>query len=345
MDLISIDGAEAGGGGQVLRTALTLSAVTGRGFRLERIRARGLRPGLRQQHVACVRAAALACGAEVHGAFDGSPDLRFVPQAAAPGEFSFDIGSAGAATLVLQTIVPILALAPSASRVSVLGGTHVPRSPSFEFLARHWVSVVERLGLVVRPSLVCAGFAPKGEGRIDCQIAPWTRPASLDLGRRGALVAVRGTAGWARLRGNVAERAAKAARDVLWEARRIESEWDVSELSASAPGSFVQIEGIFEVGRAACFQLGERGLRPELLGARAARWLLRFLEQEEAVVDPWLADQLAVPFAAGRAGGRVLTSEVSSHLETVAAVLGLFGVPARTLGRRGAPGGLEVEAW
>jgi RNA 3'-terminal phosphate cyclase len=197
----------------------------------------------------------------------------------------------------------------------------------------------------VRPSLVRAGFAPKGEGRIDCHIEPWVRPASLDLGRRGALVAVRGTAGWARLRGNVAERAAGSARDLLWEARRIESEWDVAELSASAPGCFVQIEGIFEGGRAAYFHLGERGLRPELLGARAARWLLHFLEQEEAAVDPWLADQLAVPLATARGGGRLLTSEVSAHLETVAAVLGLFGVPARTFGRRGGAGGLEVEPW
>ncbi len=162
MDLVSIDGSGSEGGGQVLRTALALSAATGRGFELSRIRAQRLRPGLRPQHLAAVRAAALACGAEVHGGFDGSPDLRFLPQAPAAGEFSFDIGGAGAATLVLQTVVPILALAGAPSRVSVLGGTHVPRSPSFDFVARHWAAVVERLGLVARPDAGACGFRAQG---------------------------------------------------------------------------------------------------------------------------------------------------------------------------------------
>ena len=229
MDLVSIDGSGSEGGGQVLRAALALSAATGRGFEVSRIRAQRARPGLQPQHLAAVRAAALACGAEVHGGFDGSPDLRFLPQAPAAGEFSFDIGGVGAATLVLQTVIPILALAGLPSRVSVLGGTHVPRSPSFDFVARHWAAVVGRLGLEVLPTLVRAGFAPKGEGRIDCEIRPWARPATLDLCRRGALVAVRGVAGAARLRGDVAGRASAAARELLWEARRIETTWDVVE--------------------------------------------------------------------------------------------------------------------
>ncbi len=345
MDLVSIDGSGSEGGGQVLRTALALSAASGRGFELSRIRAQRLRPGLRPQHLAAVRAAALACGAEVHGGFDGSPDLRFLPQAPAAGEFSFEIGGAGAATLVLQTVVPILALAGAPSRVSILGGTHVPRSPSFDFLARHWAAVVERLGLVARPTLVRAGFAPKGEGRIDCEVCPWVRPATLDLGERGALVAVRGVAGAAHLRGDVARRASEAARELLWEARRIETAWEVVEADASSPGSFLQIEGIFEQGRAAFSVLGERGQPPELMGERAARRLLRFVEADTPAVDPWLADQLAVPLALARGGGRLLTSEVSSHLERVAGVLRAFGVPAETRGRRGGPGELEVGRW
>ncbi len=345
MDLVSIDGSAGEGGGQVLRTALALAAVTGRAFTLERIRAKRPRPGLQPQHLAVVRAAALGCGAEVHGAFDGSPDLRFLPRAAGAGEFTFEIGTAGAATLVLETVVPIVAAAPATSRVSVLGGTHLPRSPSFHYLGRHWVPVVERLGLLVRPTLVRAGFAPKADGRIDCEVRPWARPATLDLSRRGPLVAVRGIAGAAHLRGDVAAKAADAARRLLWEARRIESGWEVVAANASAPGSFLQVEGVFEQGRAAFAALGERGLRPELMAERAARRLLRFIDDDAAVVDPWLADQLAVPLAAARGGGRLVTSEVSSHLETTAAVLRLFGIPAQTWGRRGGPGGLEVGRW
>ena len=116
MDLIPLDGSQGEGGGQILRTALALSAATGQGFRVERIRAKRLRPGLRPQHLAAVRAAAIACGAEVHGAFDGSPDLRFLPGPVAAGEFRFDIGTAGASTLVLQSVLPVLATAPTASQ-------------------------------------------------------------------------------------------------------------------------------------------------------------------------------------------------------------------------------------
>lgn len=342
MDLVALDGAQGEGGGQILRTALALSAVTGRGFRVERIRARRLRPGLRPQHLAAVRAAAMSCGAEVHGAFDGSPDLRFLPGTVAAGEFHFDIGTAGATTLVLQTVLPILATAPEKSRIHVTGGTHVPRSPSHHFLARHWCEVVGRLGLHVRLSLERAGFFPRGGGAVRAELDPWSRPATLDLERRGALVGVRGVSGAARLRGDVAQRAAAAARALLWEQRRLESEWEVVDLQATSPGAFLQVEAIFETGRAAFSLLGERGLRAEVLGERAARRLLRFIDDDEAAVDPCLADQLAVPLAVAGGGGRLRTSEVTSHLETVAGVLRQFGVPAETWGRRGGPGGLSV---
>jgi RNA 3'-terminal phosphate cyclase (ATP) len=340
--LILLDGAQGEGGGQILRAALTLSAVTGQGFKVERIRASRLRPGLRPQHLAAVRAVAMACGAEVHGAFDGSPDLRFVPASPSPGEFRFDIGTAGAVTLVLQSVLPALAIATSGSRVEVRGGTHVPRSPSHHFLSRHWCEVVGRLGLHVGLRLERAGFSPRGEGCVQAEVEGWARPATLDLSRRGRLVAVRGISGAARLRGDVARRAADAARAFLWEERRLETEWEIVDLAAASPGAFLQVETVFETGRAAFGLLGARGLRAEVLGERAARRALKFIDEEEAVVDPWLADQLAVPVAVAGGGGSLRTSEVTSHLETVAAVLRQFGFPAETWGRRGGPGGLAV---
>jgi len=342
VELIPIDGAQGEGGGQVLRTALALAAVTGRGFVMTRIRAGRARTGLRPQHLAAVRAVAMGCGAEVHGAFDGSPDLRFLPGRVAAGEFHFDIGTAGAATLVLQAMVPALATAEAPSRVAVVGGTHVPRSPSLHFLARHWAPVVARLGLRLDAALEKVGFYPRGGGEVQAEVAVWPRPATIDLTRRGALRALRGVSGAARLKGDVARRQADAARALLWERTRLDSAWDVIEVPAASPGSFLQVEAEFENGRAAFALLGERGLRAEVLGERAVRRLLRFLDDEEAAVDPCLADQLAVPLAIAGGGGRVATSEVTSHLETVAAVLRQFAVPSRTWGRRGGPGGLEV---
>jgi RNA 3'-terminal phosphate cyclase (ATP) len=340
--LIPIDGSQGEGGGQIVRTALALSAVTGQGFEITRIRAGRAVPGLRPQHLAAIRAAAMACEARVGGVFDGSPDLRFEPGPVAAGDFRFEIATAGAATLVLQTVLLPLATAAQPSRVEVTGGTHVPTSPSFHYLANHWRAVIESLGVSVQLTLAKAGFYPPGGGEVRAEVRPWSRPASLSLEKRGALIEVRGTSGASRLTGDVARRQADAARALLWERRRLEATWDVVDVPAASPGSFLLLEAVFEESRAAFGFLGQRGVRAELIGDRAARTLLKFLEGEGAV-DPHLADQLAVPLALAGGGGRVTTTEVTRHLETVAGVLVQFGIQARTWGRRGGPGGLEVE--
>jgi RNA 3'-terminal phosphate cyclase (ATP) len=340
--LIPIDGARGEGGGQVLRTALALSAATGQGFELTRIRARRTTPGLRPQHVAGVRAAAMACGAKVGGAFEGSPDLRFEPAALEAGDFRFEIATAGAATLVLQAVVPPLATTGAASRIAITGGTHVPLSPSFDYLARHWAAAVDALGLRSAYTLERAGFYPPGGGEIQARVEPWARPAALRLEQRGELVRLRGISGQARLRNDVAQRQRDAAQARLWEARRLEVEWDVVDVKAGSPGSFLLVEAVFEKGRGAFGYLGERGVRAELLGDRAARRMLRFLE-EEGATDPHLADQLVVPLALSGGGGVVTTTEVTAHLETAAATAALFGVKALVIGKRGLPGALVVE--
>jgi RNA 3'-terminal phosphate cyclase (ATP) len=338
--LISIDGGRGEGGGQIVRTALTLAAVTGQGFEITRIRAGRGRPGLRPQHVAAVRAVAMACGAKVGGVFDGSPDLRFEPGALAPGAFRFEIGTAGAVTLVLQAVLPVLA-ASGESRLEVTGGTHVPRSPSYHYLARHWAAAVEGLGLRARFRLERAGFYPRGGGEVRAEVLPWTRAAGFSLEERGELLAVRGVSGAARLKGDVPARQRDAAQDVLWERRRLEASWELVDPPAESPGAFLLLEAVFEKGRAAFGFLGGRAQGAEGLGDRAARRLLKFLD-EEGAVDAQLADQLAVPLALSRGGGRITTPEVTSHMKTVASVVSLFGIPARTWGRHGGPGGLEV---
>jgi RNA 3'-terminal phosphate cyclase (ATP) len=341
---LQIDGARGEGGGQILRTALALAAVTGQPFEITRIRANRTVPGLRPQHLAAVRAAALISGARVGGAFDGSPDLRFEPGVLRPGRFQFEIATAGALTLVLQTVLaPLARVGGEPSQVTVTGGTHVPASPSYHYLANHWAAVVERLGLRCSLMLERAGFYPRGGGAASAEVQPWSGATDgLVLEERGDLVTVRGTAGMGKLKADIAGALRKAAQERLWEARRLEVTWQELVVPAASPGSFLLLEAVFEKGRAAFGFVGQKGVRPEILGDRAARTLLKFLGGEGAV-DPHLADQLAVPMALGGKGGRVTTTEVSLHLETVAEILSLFGMPARTWGRRGGPGGLEVS--
>jgi RNA 3'-phosphate cyclase len=340
--LIPLDGSAGEGGGQILRTALTLAGASGQGFEMTRIRERRARPGLRPQHLASVRAAELACEARVSGAFEGSPDLRFEPGPVRAGEFRFEIDTAGAAPLVLQTVLPLLARAGAVSRVEVSGGTHVPGSPSFHYLQRHWCAALQPLGLRPELSLLRVGFFPRGGGEIAGRVEPLRDGEPLRLEERGGLLRIRGVSGAARLRGGVAERTRDAVLERLWEERRLEAEIEVPEVNAPSPGSFLLLEATFERGRAAIGLLGQRGLRAEILGDRAARWLLRFLDGG-AAVDAHLADQLAAPAAVSGRGARILAGEVTRHLESVASVLVAFGVPARVDGSRGRPGLLEVS--
>jgi len=339
---LRIDGSGGEGGGQILRTALTLSAITGQPFAIDKIRARRVRPGLRPQHLAAIRAATLACGADVHGAFEGSPDLRFSPGSVKAGRFRFEIETAGAASLVLQTVLPILATADEPSQVEVTGGTHVPASPSASYLRRHWAAVVARLGLRTRIELVRAGFYPRGGGELRAVVEPWARGQGLSLEQRGAFVGLAGESGAGRLKGNVARRQRDAAEARFWEEKRWPAAWDVLDAPSASPGSFLLVEAIFETGRLAIGFLGEKGMPAEQVGDRAARHLLKLIEASDSAVDGHLADQLVVPISAAGGGGRVTTCEVTRHLETVAETARLFGFDVRVTGRRGGPGAVEV---
>lgn len=342
--LIELDGT-VHGGGQALRTALTLAGVTGRGFQLHKVRAGQTQPGLRPDQTAEVRAAALCCEARVAGVFDGSPELRFEPAAPAAGEYHFELPGAASAPLVFQMVAPILAAADAASRVAIVGGTHVPHAPPYEAVAGPWLATLARLGLRAQATLGRVGFHPGGGGRVEGRIEGWTRPAALDLTRRGELVALRGVSADARVKGEVARRQREACARKLWEQRRLEVAWQDVDARAESPGSYVYLELEFEHARASLVHLGQRGLSAEALGERSARRLLRFLDHDDApAVDAHLAEQLVVPMALAQGGGRITTPEVSARLEATAELLRAFGLRAQVRGRRGGPGAVEVEA-
>src|SRR3990172_5688152 len=209
---IVLDGRVGEGGGQVLRTALSLSATTGRPFAVHHLRANRIKPGLRPQHREAVLATALLCAAEVEGAEVGSSRVEFRPtRPAAPGEHTFDLGTAGSAPLLFQTLCWPLALAGSPSQLPIRGGTHQLHSPTFHDLSLVWAPAVARLGFRFELALQAAGFYPEGGGEMTAAIQPAHAMPPLDLRHRGTLTTVEVVAMVAGLPFAVAERLAERA--------------------------------------------------------------------------------------------------------------------------------------
>jgi len=239
-------------------------------------------------------------------------------------------------------VAPILATAALPSLIDASGGTHVPASPSADYLARPFAATAARLGLGLEVEVGRVGFRARGGGEVRASLSRTTRSDVPRLDERGALVGLRGLSGAGRMKQPVAERARDAALALLWRARRLEASWEVLDVKSASPGAFLMLEAVFEHGRGAFGYVLDRTVKPEVLGERAVRRVLKFVEEEEGALDPWLADQIAVPLAVA-GGGRLTTTEVTRHLETVAAVCTRFGRTARVWGRRGGPGGLEIE--
>jgi RNA 3'-terminal phosphate cyclase (ATP) len=332
---IVLDGSAGEGGGQILRTALSLSALTGKPFSIDRIRASRLKPGLRPQHREAARAVARIVDAELSGDEVGSSQMTFAPRhAPRPGEWAFDIGTAGSTPLLLQTICWPLAIAGGSSAVTLRGGTHQDHSPSFHYLALLWAPAVARLGFKVSLELAAAGFYPEGGGEFSARIEPAHPMPPLELLHRGTLREVEVVSMVAGLRFEIAERQAaralKALRDlgVSAEAER------VPVPARGSKGSHVLIVGSFERTRAGYGAVSGRERSPEETADLAVEGFRAHLSGAGAV-DPHLADQLLVP-AALAAGGivpappgvapvtRYTVTAVTQHLLTNAEVIRRF---------------------
>lgn len=317
--MIVVDGSRGEGGGQVLRTSLALSLVTGQPFRIENIRARRTKPGLLHQHLTAVNAAATVGDATVGGAFVGSGALTFEPKNVRSGEYSFSIGTAGSTMLVLQTILLPLVLADAPSVVELEGGTHNPTSPPFDFMQHAFLPLLARMGAEVGLELMRPGFYPAGGGRIRASIAP-SRLRALHLESRGELRARRAKAVVANLPRSIAEREAQTAVEILqWPAAAAEAH--VLEGSAG-PGNLISIIVAHEHVTDVFTAFGERGKRAEQVAREAAIEAKRYLGSTAAISEH-LADQLLLPLALGE-GGSFTTTPLSGHSTTNMSTIRLF---------------------
>jgi RNA 3'-terminal phosphate cyclase (ATP) len=322
--MIRIDGSFGEGGGQVLRTSLSLSLVTGKAFRIENIRAGRERAGLLRQHFTAVMAAADISGAEVDGATLGSTELTFSPGNIRPGEYKFSVGTAGSGTLVFQTILPALMLAPGPSRLVVEGGTHNTAAPPFDFLARTFLPLLERMGPKVQLQFERYGFYPAGGGRFCAEIHPAKTLNGIQIGERGEITSRRASAIVAHLPRHIAQREVETVGRMLnWGPEA----FSVQESHNSAgPGNIVMVE----IGSSDVTEIfssfGQVGVSAEKVASIAAREARDYLVSRAAVGEH-LTDQLLLPLALA-GNGSFTAQKINMHARTNMAVISEF-LPVR----------------
>ncbi len=325
--LLTLDGSEGEGGGQILRTALTLSMLTGRAFRIVKIRANRDKPGLRPQHLTAVLAAAELARAEVSGASVGSRDLTFRPGSYVSRDLTFEIGTAGATALVLQTLhLPLALRTDRPLRVTLTGGTFNTKAPSYPFLDATWRAHLGALGAPIALAMPTAGFYPRGGGRLDAWIEP-ARLQPLTVTERGPLRRIVAAAGVARLQPEIAERMAERALMRLNDHfEGVAIEVSRSEWNADSPGAAIALTAEYEgVSVPVTFVgLGERGKPAEKVADEAIDELLAHDAVANAAVDVHSADQLLVPLALANGRSEYTVSEVSEHLRTNARTIRAF---------------------
>lgn len=339
--MVELDGSTGEGGGQILRSSLALSVITGQPFRIDKIRANRDRPGLRRQHLTAVRAAAEISGAAVEGDAVDSRELTFSPRKVIPGDYEFDIGSAGSATLVLQAVLPPLLLAAGPSTITLHGGTHNPGGPPMDFLEKTFLPVINRMGPAVQVALERPGFAPRGGGRFivtiepapDRKLQPVHLPDRGPIRRRWAKAVVAG------LPRAIAERElAVVAERMKWSRHELQVE-ELPEMWG--PGNVVTLEVEGDAVTEVFTGVGQRGVRAEEVADEACEQATRYLAADVPVGD-CLADQLLLPLALA-GGGSYRTLTLTCHSETnIQTIRAFMPVRVTATGETGSAVRIEV---
>ncbi|TCM67347.1 RNA 3'-terminal phosphate cyclase (ATP) [Acinetobacter calcoaceticus] len=315
--MIQIDGSIGEGGGQILRTALALSMITGIPFELINIRAGRKKPGLMRQHLVCVQASERISHASVDGATLHSQRLLFKPQQVQAGHYDFHIGSAGSTTLVLQTLLPALLLQDQTSQLSIHGGTHNPLAPSADFIAHCFIPALNQLGAEINFKLQRAGFFPIGAGQIDIQIQPWQQRLAYSKLKRSTLISSRAYAAALNLSPDIAQR----ELEVLGKKLDL-TEKSQQYLNGISQGNSAFVHLDYADHQQVFSTLGEKRKTAEQVAKDLATQVKSYLDSG-AVADEYLADQLLLPLALGR-GGEFSAQVISEHTRTQAEMIQRF---------------------
>ena len=312
MRTIEINGSFGEGGGQILRTALSLSCITGHTLKLFNIRQGRKRQGLMPQHITCINAAALISHAQVSGNERGSTELTFTPANVRTGNYLFDIKTAGSSSLVFQTLLPPLLFAAGTSHISIKGGTHVPFSPTYHYISEVFLPMLNKVGIEAEPSIIRYGFYPKGGGEVGFNIEPVKKIKGMNLKDREPLLSVRGYSAVSCLPISIAERQKESAKQNLM---NISPEIKVMDVPSYGAGTFLFLKSEYVNTIAGFSSLGRKGIPAEEIGREAAEQIVNF-HKTSACLDQYLADQIVLYLSLGKEESSFTTSRITEHLLT-----------------------------
>lgn len=317
--MITIDGSAGEGGGQILRSSLALSAITGEAIRITNVRGKRSKPGLLRQHLTALKATTEVCGGKALGAELGSDEISLKPGSIRDGNYDFSVGSAGSAMLVLQTVVPILLHADAPSIVTVSGGTHNMAAPPFDFFKECYEPALRRMGFDIDAEIKSWGFYPAGGGKVVVRIRPTKERKPFDQAERGAEKDRSVESIVSNIRGKVAQRELATAADMLGFE---DSQCRVTARRSPGPGNVLIGRLHYDWGATLFCQFGRKGVTAEQVGRDLVREMQRYLTSG-AAIDEYLADQLMLPMALG-AGGAFSTVAPSLHSQTNAGIIERF---------------------
>lgn len=342
--MITIDGSFGEGGGQILRTSLSLAALTGQEVTIEDIRANREKPGLRPQHLTAALAVADICRAEVRGIEVGSRKLVFRPRPIVPGSYEFDISriraSAGSVNLVLQTVLWPLAFSGKPSRVVIKGGTHVPHAPTFNYISETFLPAVADMGLICNYRMIRAGYYPAGGGEVHLEIRPVDDLRPLTMLRPADPCLVELTSAVSNLPVSIAQRQLDTGIERV-RSLGLGFSGEVTQYPSPGKGTVFFASAVSDGGRAGFQSLGELHKRAEKVAGEACDELEDYLRSRMAI-DRHLADQLILPIALARGNSRFTASEITLHLLTNTAIVKRFlSVNFRISRGLGEPGTVE----
>jgi len=311
---IQIDGRYGEGGGQILRTALTLSAIFKVPVHIDHIRGNRKKPGLRPQHLVAVNALATITGANVKGAKIDSNELVFEPGEIRGGNYSFHIGTAGSTGLVLQTIIPVLLFGKIPSHVQITGGTHVPWSPSFHYLKAVFLPTLKKMGAEVSLEIDKWGWYPKGGGKIRASIKNTQGLKAVHLSNRGKLLNLHIFSAVSNLPLSIAKRQKDQALKRI-EYLGVKPNISIENAPSPGQGTILFLTAQFENSAGGFTSLGKRGKPAEEVANDACNEFMKFFDSK-GVIDTHLADQLVLYMALAKGHSTLITERITSHLLT-----------------------------